>query len=63
MGKIELHKIKKKFTELLPVPDSNQSPDFYFKCAAQKNQYIFFEKMDNFPIDQHLSLKKRKDLL
>lgn len=49
MGKIELHKIKRKFTELLPVPDSNQSPDFYFKRAAQKISVHFLRENGQFP--------------
>lgn len=49
MGKIELNKKTKMFSELEPVQDSVQSPQFYFDRAAQRLARCFIKEGGKFP--------------
>ncbi|MFL0250894.1 hypothetical protein ACJDT4_10715 [Clostridium neuense] len=48
MGKIELNKKTKMFSELEPVQDSVQSPQFYFNRAAQRLARCFIKEGGKF---------------
>ncbi|MBA4495189.1 hypothetical protein ACFO25_00570 [Paenactinomyces guangxiensis] len=49
MGKIELNKLTKKFTELEAMPDPNIPSQFYFDRAAQKLAECLIRKGGKFP--------------
>lgn len=49
MGKIELNKITRKFTEIEPVSDRNISTKFYFDRAAQRLSICFIKENGCFP--------------
>ena len=49
MGKIQLNKITRKFTEIEPIPDSGISTKFYFDRAAQRLSICFVRENSVFP--------------
>ncbi|MEH7356659.1 hypothetical protein V7150_24425 [Neobacillus drentensis] len=49
MGKIELNKITRKFTETEPIPDNNISTKFYLDRAAQRLSICFARENGVFP--------------
>ncbi|MEH7353858.1 hypothetical protein V7150_09790 [Neobacillus drentensis] len=49
MGKIELNKVTRKFTELEPIPDESTSSKFYFDRAAQRLTVCFIRQSGLFP--------------
>lgn len=57
MGKIELNKEKETIQEVEPVVNAINESKFYFHRAAQRLARCLIEKMDNFPIKQHLNRK------
>ncbi|MMZ47643.1 hypothetical protein D1872_92930 [compost metagenome] len=49
MGKIQLNKDTKLFSEIEPLPDSNHSNKFYFDRAAQRMARCFVKEGGIFP--------------
>lgn len=49
MGKIELNKVSKKFSELKAIPDSTISNRFYFDRAAQRLVVCLVREGGKFP--------------
>lgn len=49
MGKIELNKVTRRFTELETLPDPNLSSKFYFDRAAQKLVVCLIRENGVFP--------------
>ncbi|MFP3727657.1 hypothetical protein U8V72_20960 [Priestia filamentosa] len=49
MGKIQLNKITRKFTEIEPISDLSISNEFYFDRAAQRLSICFIRENNVFP--------------
>ncbi|KQO15417.1 hypothetical protein ABEW34_15165 [Paenibacillus algorifonticola] len=49
MGKIEFHKLTKKFSEIESIPDPNIPSKFYFDRAAQRLVICLVREGGEFP--------------
>ncbi|MFE3577290.1 hypothetical protein [Lysinibacillus sp. NPDC059133] len=49
MGKIELNKFTRKYTELDVIPDNNFSSEFYYDRAAQRMAVCLVKEGGVFP--------------